>query len=159
MVVCRGGPGPRQAGGVPGAAAFYVSIFPNSRVTHTSHFLEGAPRPAGSVLTVEFTLDGNDYVALNGGPDYKFTPAISLVVHCDTQEQVDHYWNRLLEGGQEVQCGWLTDKYGISWQVVPRKLIEFFQSSDRAASQRAFTAMMGMRKLDIAALQRAYDNC
>jgi len=141
------------------AAAFYVGIFPNSRIAQTSHFHEGAPRPAGSVLTVEFTLDGNDYVALNGGPDYKFTPAISLVVYCDTQEQVDRYWNRLLEGGQEVQCGWLTDKYGISWQVVPRKLIEFLQSGDRAASQRAFTAMMGMRKLDIAALQRAYDNC
>jgi predicted 3-demethylubiquinone-9 3-methyltransferase (glyoxalase superfamily) len=138
------------------AATFYVSLFPNSRVVATTHYLEGAPLPAGSVLTVQFMLDGAECVALNGGPHFRFSPAVSLVANCDTQEEVDTLWHRLAEGGQEGQCGWLTDKYGVSWQVVPRALLELLNTEDRAASQRAFSALMTMTKLDIAALQRAY---
>jgi predicted 3-demethylubiquinone-9 3-methyltransferase (glyoxalase superfamily) len=139
------------------AAAFYVSLFPSSRVIDTKYYLEGAPRPAGSVLTVQFTLDGAEYMALNGGPIFKFSPAISLVASCETQEEVDRLWGALSEGGQEGQCGWLTDKFGVSWQVVPRALLKLLNAADQAASQRAFSAMMTMTKLDIAALQRAYD--
>ena len=140
------------------AAAFYVSIFPNSRIVDTKYYLEGSPRPAGSVLTVQFTLDGTEYVALNGGPHFKFSPAISLVAHCDTQEEVDALWHKLSRGGQEGQCGWLTDKYGVSWQIVPRALLELLNTADTAASQRAVSAMMKMTKLDIAALRRAYED-
>jgi predicted 3-demethylubiquinone-9 3-methyltransferase (glyoxalase superfamily) len=138
------------------AATFYVSLFPNSRVVEVNHYLKGAPRPAGSVMTAQFTLDGTEYVALNGGPNFKFSPAISLVAHCDTQEEVDTLWRKLSEGGQAGQCGWLTDRYGVSWQVVPRALLRLLNAADKAASQRAFSAMMKMTKLDIAALHRAY---
>jgi predicted 3-demethylubiquinone-9 3-methyltransferase (glyoxalase superfamily) len=138
------------------AARFYVSLFSNSRVIDTTYYLEGAPRPAGSVLTVQFALDDTEYVALNGGPQFQFSPAISLVAYCDTQEEVDALWRRLGEGGRESQCGWLTDKYGVSWQVVPRALLRLINTSDAAASQRAMSAMMSMTKLDIAALERAY---
>jgi predicted 3-demethylubiquinone-9 3-methyltransferase (glyoxalase superfamily) len=140
------------------AAAFYVSLFPNSCIVDTKHYLEGSPRPAGSVMTVQFTLDGREYVALNGGPHFKFSPAISLVAMCDTQQEVDTLWRKLSEGGQEGQCGWLTDRYGVSWQVVPRALLKLLDTADSAASQRAVSAMMKMTKLDIAALQRAYDD-
>jgi predicted 3-demethylubiquinone-9 3-methyltransferase (glyoxalase superfamily) len=140
------------------AAGFYVSLFPNSRIIDTKYYPEGGPRPAGTVMTVQFLLDGSDYVALNGGPAFQFTPAMSIVANCDTQQEVDHLWNHLSEGGRKDQCGWLTDKYGVSWQVVPRKLIELLNTPDRAASQRVFSAMMKMTKLDIAASQRAYDN-
>jgi predicted 3-demethylubiquinone-9 3-methyltransferase (glyoxalase superfamily) len=140
------------------ASAFYVSLFPNSRIVHTKHYLEGSPRPAGSVMTVQFTLDGREYVALNGGPQFKFSPAISFVAYCDTQEEVDILWRKLSEGGQKGQCGWLTDKYGVSWQVVPRALLELLNTADNAASQRAFSAMMKMTKLDIAVLHRAYED-
>jgi predicted 3-demethylubiquinone-9 3-methyltransferase (glyoxalase superfamily) len=139
------------------AAAFYVSLFPDSCIIDTKYYLEGSPRPAGSVLTVQFTLNGAECVALNGGPQFHFSPAISLVANCDTQEDVDKLWRKLSEGGQEGQCGWLTDKYGVSWQVVPRTLLRLLNTADSAASQRAFSAMMKMTKLDIAALQRAYD--
>ena len=139
------------------AAAFYTSLFPNSGIVDTRYYLEGAPRPAGSVLTVASTLDGTPYVALNGGPHFKFSPAMSLVAYGDTQEQVDTLWRRLGEGGQEGQCGWLTDRHGVSWQVVPRVLLTLLNTSDAAASQRALAAMMKMKKLDIAVLQRAYD--
>jgi predicted 3-demethylubiquinone-9 3-methyltransferase (glyoxalase superfamily) len=138
------------------AAAFYVSLIPNSRIIDTKYYLEGSPRPAGSVLTVQFTLDGTEYVALNGGPHFNFSPAVSLVAYCDTQKEVDTLWQKLSEGGQEGQCGWLTDKYGVSWQIVPRALLKLLNTADRAASQRAFAAMLNMTKLDIAALQRAY---
>jgi predicted 3-demethylubiquinone-9 3-methyltransferase (glyoxalase superfamily) len=140
------------------AVAFYVSLFPNSCIVDTKYYLEGSPRPAGSVLTVQFRLDGAEYVALNGGPHFKFCPAISLVAYCDTQEEVDTLWRKLSAGGQEGPCGWLTDKYGVSWQVVPRAFLKLLNTEDNAASQRAFSAMMKMTKLDIAALQRAYDN-
>ena len=140
------------------AAAFYMSLFPNSRILDTKYYLEGSPRPAGSVLTVRFTLDGTEYVALNGGPHFKFSPAVSLVAYCDTQEEVDTLWQKLGEGGQESQCGWLTDRYGVSWQIVPRELLRLLNTSDSSASQRAFSAMMKMGKIDIAAMQRAYED-
>jgi predicted 3-demethylubiquinone-9 3-methyltransferase (glyoxalase superfamily) len=110
------------------------------------------------VLTIRFTLDGTEYVALNGGPHFSFSPAVSLVAYCDTQKQVDTLWRELTKGGQESQCGWLTDRFGVSWQIVPRTLLGLLNTSDRAASQRAFSAMMTMRKIDIAALQHAYDD-
>ncbi len=140
------------------AAAFYMSLFPNSRIIDTKYYLEGSPRPAGSVLTVQFTLDGTEYVALIGGPQFKFSPAVSLVAYCDTQEEADTLWHKLSEGGQKGQCGWLTDRYGVSWQIVPRALLKLLNTSDSAASQRAFAAMMKMTKLDIAAVQRAYED-
>lgn len=140
------------------AAAFYVSLFPNSRIIDTKYYLEGSPRPAGSVLTVQFSLDGTEYVALNGGPHFKFSPAVSLVAYCNTQEEVDTLWQKLSAGGQEAQCGWLTDKYGVSWQIVPRALLKLLNTADSAASQRAVSAMMKMTKLDIAGLERAYEN-
>ena len=140
------------------AATFYVSLFPNSRIVDIKYYLEGSPRPAGSVLTVQFTLDGGEYMALNGGPHFKFSPAISLIANYDTQEEVDTLWRNLSEGGQEGQCGWLTDKYGVSWQIVPRALLKLINTADNAASQCAFSAMMKMTKLDIAALQRAYED-
>ncbi len=139
------------------AVAFYTSLFPNSRILDTKYYLEGAPRPAGFVLTIRFTLDGAEYVALNGGPRFKFSPAVSLVAYCDTQEEVDTLWHELSVGGQEGQCGWLTDRYGVSWQIVPRPFIELLNTSDKVASQRAFSAMMKMTKLDLVALQRAYE--
>jgi predicted 3-demethylubiquinone-9 3-methyltransferase (glyoxalase superfamily) len=138
------------------AVAFYTGIFPNSRIVETKYYLEGTPKPAGSVLTIRFVLDGVEYVALNGGPFFTFSPAISLVAYCDTQEEIDHLWERLLEGGRESQCGWLDDRFGVSWQIVPRPFLALLNTDDVAASQRAMAAMMTMKKLDIAALQRAY---
>lgn len=138
------------------AVAFYTSLFPDSRVDRTTYYLDGTPVPAGSVLTIQFTLDGTEYLALNGGPAFTFSPAMSMVAYCDTQEEVDRLWAALGEAGQHGQCGWLTDRFGVSWQVVPRQLLALLNTSDRAASQRAFGAMMGMTKLDIALLERAY---
>ncbi|MGD0996843.1 MAG: VOC family protein [Thermoleophilia bacterium] len=140
------------------AAKFYVSVFRNSRIVTTARYPEGSPGTAGSVMTVEFILNGEPFLALNGGPQYEFTPAISFVATCDTQEEIDDLWQKLSQGGREVQCGWLTDKFGLSWQVVPAALGEMMSSTDRAAAQRAFSAMLGMKKLDIAALRRAYEN-
>jgi len=138
------------------AVAFYTSLFPNSRIVHTTYYLEGTPTPAGSVLTIQFTLDGTEYLALNGGPAFSFSPAVSMVAYCDTQEEVDRLWAGLSDGGQEGQCGWVTDRYGVSWQIVPRQLLALLNTPDKAASQRAFASMMTMKKLDVAALQRAY---
>ncbi len=138
------------------AADFYVSVFKNSEIVRKTYYPEGSPGLAGSVLTVQFILDGVEFVAINGGPQFKFTPAISFVANCETQEDVDHLWQALSEGGQEVQCGWVTDKFGVSWQIVPTVLPDMLCSTDTAAAQRAFTAMLGMKKLDIAALQRAF---
>ena len=139
------------------AAAFYVGLFPNSRVLETTHYPPNTPRPAGSVLTVRFELDGVEHMALNGGAHYTFSPAISLVAYCDTQAQVDHLWDSLCEGGRPNQCGWLDDRYGVSWQIVPRPGLALLFGPDPVAAQRAFAAMMTMVKLDIATLQRAYD--
>jgi predicted 3-demethylubiquinone-9 3-methyltransferase (glyoxalase superfamily) len=138
------------------AAAFYVSLFPNSSILETKYLPEGGPAPAGTVLTVLFALDGTEFLALNGGPQYQFTPATSVLINCDTQEEVDRLWAKLSDGGTEVQCGWVTDRFGFSWQVVPRVLPRLLAGPDRAASQRAFMAMMKMKKLDIAEMERAY---
>ena len=144
------------------AAKFYTSIFKNSTVGRILRYGEEVAkvsesgRPVGSVLTIEFELDGQKFVALNGGPHFKFTEAISFVVNCQTQEEVDYYWEKLSEGGKEVQCGWLKDKYGLSWQIVPTVLGELLSDEDAAKSQRVMQAMLKMVKLDIKKLQDAY---
>jgi predicted 3-demethylubiquinone-9 3-methyltransferase (glyoxalase superfamily) len=138
------------------AVAFYTAIFPNSKVSKSVRYPEGSPGPAGSVMTVEFQLDGQTFVALNGGPHFKFTEAISFVVNCHTQEEVDHYWERLSADGGEVQCGWVKDKFGVSWQVVPTALTELLGDPDPRKSQRVMKAMLKMKKLDIRALREAY---
>ncbi len=134
------------------AANFYVSVFKNSRIKQVSHYPEGSPGQTGSVMVVSFELDGRDFLALNGGPQFKFTEAISLVVRCDTQEEVDYYWERLSAGGKEVQCGWLKDKYGLSWQVVPSVLNRLMSNPEKA--KRVMAEVMKMVKLDIATLER-----
>jgi predicted 3-demethylubiquinone-9 3-methyltransferase (glyoxalase superfamily) len=141
------------------AAKFYVSVFKNSKITGTSHYTGEEPSgQKGSVMTVSFELDGQEFVALNGGPRFKFTEAVSFVVNCETQEEIDYYWEKLTaDGGEEVQCGWLTDKFGLSWQVVPAKIREWMEDKDPARSQRVMHAVMEMKKLDMAAMQRAYD--
>lgn len=123
------------------ASNFYVSIFKNSRIVNTTRYLEGSPRPKGTVMTVQFILDGQEFVALNGGPQFTFSPAISFVVNCETQEEVDGLWEKLSAGGEEQQCGWLRDKFGVSWQIVPNVLIAMLSEADAVASQRAITAM------------------
>jgi len=138
------------------AATFYVSIFPNSRIVSTSRYGDAGPGPKGSLMTASFELDGLSFTALNGGPLFKFTEAISLVVHCETQAEVDHYWDKLSAGGRQVQCGWLKDKFGLSWQIVPNALIELMQDKDAAKSQRVMAAMMQMTKIDIAQLKAAH---
>jgi len=139
------------------AAKFYVSVFPSGRVLETVHWGKTGPGKEGAVLTVRFEIEGQEFLALNGGPQYHFTPAFSLSVDCKTQEEVDTYWDKLTEGGGTVQCGWLTDKFGVSWQIVPDILPKALAGADRARADRVLTAMMGMVKLDIAKLQAAYD--
>ncbi|HWH27410.1 MAG TPA: VOC family protein [Mycobacteriales bacterium] len=137
------------------AARFYCSVFPNSRIVAIARYPADGPGPAGTVMTVEFELDGQRLVGINGGPQFPFTEAISLQIDCADQAEVDHYWDRLTDGGQPVQCGWLKDRYGVSWQVVPAGMDRLFGEDDPARAQRAMTAMLGMTKLDIAALERA----
>ncbi|MEY2404234.1 MAG: hypothetical protein QOD38_1785 [Acidimicrobiaceae bacterium] len=139
------------------AAEFYVSVFPNSKITKVSYYGEAGPRPAGTVLTVVFVLDGQEFTAINGGPEFTFDEAVSFLINCADQEEVDYYWDKLSEGGEESQCGWLKDKYGLSWQVVPAAMDELFTDPDPARADRAMKAMLGMRKLDVAALQAAAD--
>jgi predicted 3-demethylubiquinone-9 3-methyltransferase (glyoxalase superfamily) len=139
------------------AAEFYVSVFPNSKITNITHYGEAGPRPAGMVLTVDFVLDGQEYTGLNGGPQFIFDEAISLLINCADQDEVDYYWNALSEGGEEGQCGWLKDKYGLSWQVVPDELEKLVTDPDEGRAQRAMKAMLGMQKLDVAALRAAAD--
>ncbi|MBD0735654.1 VOC family protein [Streptomyces sp. CBMA29] len=140
------------------AAEFYVSVFPNSRITDTTYYGEAGPREAGTVLTVEFELDGQPYIAINGGPEFPFTEAVSLLITCEDQAEVDHYWARLTEGGgSEGPCGWLKDKYGLSWQVVPTGMVAMLNDPDTARGQRAMKAMLGMKKIDLAALKAAAD--
>jgi predicted 3-demethylubiquinone-9 3-methyltransferase (glyoxalase superfamily) len=142
------------------AAKFYVSIFKNSRITSVSRYSEeaatAAGRPAGSVMVVMFKLDGQEFMALNGGPVFKFSPAISFMVNCTTQKEVDRYWEKLSAGGQEGQCGWLTDKFGVSWQIVPKVLGRLMNSKDAQKSARAMKALLQMKKLDIKGLLQAY---
>ena len=143
------------------AAHFYVSTFKNSRIGSVARYDEetakAAGRPKGSVMTVAFELDGQEFTALNGGPVFKFTEAISFVVNCDTQEEVDHFWGKLSAGGQEVQCGWLKDRFGVSWQVVPTVLVEMLHDKDREKSRRAMAAMLKIKKLNVEALKKAYE--
>ncbi|WP_116210289.1 VOC family protein [Streptomyces olivoreticuli] len=139
------------------AAEFYVSIFPNSEIKTVQYYGEAGPQPAGTVMTVEFALDGQEYLALNGGPQFTFNEAISLSIDCADQEEVDHYWAALSKGGEEGPCGWLKDRYGLSWQVVPAELKSLLADPDPGRAQRAMKAMLGMKKLDLAALRAAAD--
>ena len=138
------------------AANFYVSMFPNSKILSMQRYGAGGPGPEGSVMTVDFELDGQRVSALNGGPLYQFSAAFSFVIDCEDQAEVDHYWERLSQGGSPVQCGWITDRFGFSWQVVPRQLFETIGGPDAAGRERAMAAMMQMVKLDVATLERAY---
>lgn len=137
------------------AANFYCSLFKDSQIVGVTRYPEGSPAPAGTVMTVVFKLAGIEFIALNGGPHFKFTEAISLSVDCEDQAEVDFLWGKLTEGGTPSQCGWLKDRYGLSWQIVPRALPELLSSPDAAKSQRVMGAMMQMTKIDIATLQRA----
>jgi predicted 3-demethylubiquinone-9 3-methyltransferase (glyoxalase superfamily) len=139
------------------AAGFYTSVFENSRVVNVTRYTEAGPRPAGTVMTVEFELDGQRFVAINGGPQFTFDEAVSFEIDCETQDEIDYYWERLSEGGSEGPCGWLKDKYGLSWQVVPTGMEELFADPDPERARRAMQAMLGMSKLDIAALRSAAD--
>jgi predicted 3-demethylubiquinone-9 3-methyltransferase (glyoxalase superfamily) len=139
------------------AAAFYVSVFPNSAITNVSHYTEAGPGEAGTAMTVDFVLDGQPFTSINGGPQINFSEAISLLVVCADQDEVDHYWEHLTEGGEEIQCGWLRDRYGVPWQVVPNGMQEVLGDPDPERAQRATQAMLGMKKLDLAALRAAAD--
>ncbi|HVH08477.1 MAG TPA: VOC family protein [Gemmatimonadales bacterium] len=138
------------------AAKFYVSIFKNSKIVTTARYGDAGPGPKGSVMTVLFQLDGQSFIALNGGPQFKFTEAISFVVNCETQKEVDDYWAKLSAGGGEGQCGWLKDRYGLWWQITPTVLSKLLANPDPKKSKRVMEAMLKMKKIDIAALQNAY---
>jgi predicted 3-demethylubiquinone-9 3-methyltransferase (glyoxalase superfamily) len=139
------------------AASFYVSLFKNSKILNVTRYGDAGPGQPGSVVTVSFELDGEEFVALNGGPQFSFTEAVSFQISCDGQEEVDHFWDALSEGGEESQCGWLKDRYGLSWQVVPSVLFELLGDPDPQRASRATQAMLGMRKLDIEELRSAAD--
>ena len=137
------------------AAKFYTSVFPNSRIVEVARYGSAGPRAEGTVMTVAFELDGKPFIALNGGPDFAFNEAISFQVHCKTQDEVDTFWTKLSEGGDEGPCGWLKDKFGVSWQIVPTVLTELISDPDREKSQRVMAAMLQMRKIQIDELERA----
>ncbi|TML73733.1 MAG: VOC family protein [Actinobacteria bacterium] len=137
------------------AATFYTSIFPNSKIVDISRYGDAGPRPAGTVMTVLFELDGQRFLALNGGPQFTFSEAVSFQVDCATQEEVDRYWDSLSEGGEEGPCGWLKDRFGLSWQIVPSALPRLLSDPDREKSQRVMAAMLGMKKIEIDELERA----
>jgi predicted 3-demethylubiquinone-9 3-methyltransferase (glyoxalase superfamily) len=137
------------------AAQFYTSVFPNSSIGDISRYGEAGPRPAGTAMTVQFELDGQPFVALNGGPEFKFSEAISFSVSCEGQDEVDKYWDALSAGGEEGPCGWLKDKYGLSWQIVPTALSRLLGDPDREKAQRAMQAMLKMKKIEIGELERA----
>ena len=143
------------------AANFYVSIFKDSRILSISRYgnagHEVHGKRAGSVMTVEFEIEGQRFVGLNGGPQFKFDEAVSFVIHCTSQEEIDYYWSRLTEGGREVACGWLKDRFGLSWQVVPAQLVEMLSAKDPARTERVTRAFMAMKKLDVARLRQAFD--
>jgi predicted 3-demethylubiquinone-9 3-methyltransferase (glyoxalase superfamily) len=144
-------------GNAEDAVNFYVSLFKNSKVISFARYGEAGPGPKGSVMTVKFQLEGQEFIALNGGPHFKFTEAISFVVNCETQQEVDEFWAKLSAGGQESQCGWLKDRYGLSWQIVPTVLPQMLQDDDPARAKRVMEAMLQMKKIDIPTLRRAYD--
>ncbi len=143
------------------AANYYASIFKNSKVGRISRYsdavAEVAGQPAGSVMTVDFELEGQEFLGLNGGPMFKFTEAVSFMVNCETQEEVDEFWAKLSEGGETQPCGWLKDRFGLSWQIVPAVLMKMIHDPDRAKGERVMVALMDMKRIDIAALERAYD--
>jgi predicted 3-demethylubiquinone-9 3-methyltransferase (glyoxalase superfamily) len=139
------------------AAEFYVSIFPNSEIRNVSYYGEAGPGPAGTVLTVDFVLDGQQFTAINGGPQFTFDEAISLLINCKDQDEVDYYWSELTQGGEESQCGWLKDKYGLSWQVVPEGMEAMMADPEKGRAERAMRAMLGMKKIDLAAIEAAAD--
>jgi len=139
------------------AAQFYISVFDNSRIVSVTHYTDAGPREAGMVLTVAFELDGQRFVGINGGPDFTFDEAVSFEISCETQEEIDYYWARLSEGGSEGPCGWLKDRFGLSWQVVPTGMEELFADPDKTRAERAMKAMLGMGKIDLAALRAAAD--
>lgn len=143
------------------AARFYTGIFPNSKIVNIAYYGEAGAevsgKPKGSVMTVEFQIEGQTYVALNGGPEFTFSPAISFSVNCETQEEIDYLWEKLSEGGETIQCGWLTDKYGVSWQIVPTILDKLLQDKDTEKAERVMKAMIQMIKLDINTLKQAYE--
>ena len=138
------------------AADFYTSIFKDSKILNVARYGDGGPGPKGSAMTVNFQLEGQEFIALNGGPMYKFTEAISLLVDCDTQKEVDDLWSRLTAGGEESMCGWLKDKFGLSWQIIPSALFRLMSDPDPAKSKRVVEAMLQMRKIDVPALERAH---
>jgi predicted 3-demethylubiquinone-9 3-methyltransferase (glyoxalase superfamily) len=138
------------------AAAFYTSIFKNSKIGEIRRYGEVGPRPKGMVLSVTFEIDGEEFVALNGGPQFHFTPAISFFVSCETQQEVDQLWEKLAEGGRKDQCGWLQDKYGVSWQIIPKALMQLMGDPDPAKANRVMKAMLQMQKIDVKALEEAY---
>ena len=137
------------------AADFYTSVFPNSRITEITRYGSAGPRPEGTVMTVSFELDGQQLSALNGGPHFKFNEAVSFLVSCKDQEEVDHYWSKLSDGGEQGPCGWLKDRYGLSWQIVPQALDELLSDPDREKAQRVMQAMLSMGKIEIEGLERA----
>lgn len=139
------------------AAAFYVSVFPNSAVKSITYYGDAGPRPAGMVLTVEFLLDGQEFIAINGGPQFTFSEAVSFLITCADQAEIDYYWDALTDGGEEGPCGWLKDKYGLSWQVAPAGMDAMLSDPNDERGQRAMRAMFGMKKIDIAALHAAAD--
>ena len=139
------------------AAEFYCSIFPDSKITRVTHYTEGAPREAGMVMTVTWVLDGQEFTGINGGPQFTFNEAVSFLINCADQAEVDYYWEKLTEGGEEVQCGWLRDRFGVAWQVVPAGFEEIFAGGDPDRAARAMQAMLGMKKLALAALKAAAD--
>jgi predicted 3-demethylubiquinone-9 3-methyltransferase (glyoxalase superfamily) len=138
------------------AAEFYCSVFPNSGIKNVSYYGDAGPRKAGTVLTVDFMLDGQEFTAINGGPEFPFSEAVSFLINCADQAEVDYYWDKLSDGGEEVQCGWLKDKFGLSWQVVPEGLAELV-TDPTERGERAMRAMMEMKKLDIAKIKKAAD--
>src|SRR4051812_27184698 len=140
------------------AMNYYLSIFKDAKLLNASRYGEGGPGPAGKLMVATFSIEGQEFMVLNGGPHYKITPAVSFLVHCDTQEELDRYWTALTaNGGQEVECGWLTDKFGVSWQIVPSALGKWMSDPDKTKSARVFAELMKMKKLDIATLQKAYE--
>jgi predicted 3-demethylubiquinone-9 3-methyltransferase (glyoxalase superfamily) len=139
------------------AASFYTSVFEDSRIVNVAHYTEAGPREAGTVMTVEFELNGQRFVGINGGPQFTFDEAVSFQINCEDQDEIDYYWDRLTEGGKEGPCGWLKDRYGMSWQVVPTGMDELFADPDPKRAERAMKAMFAMTKLDIAALRSAAD--
>ena len=139
------------------AADFYLTIFPNSRINNVSYYPEGAPGPVGTVLTVDFELDGQRFTGINGGPQFSFDEAVSFLINCKDQAEVDRYWEALLDGGEASQCGWLKDRFGLSWQVVPEGMEEMLSDADPERAERAMQAMLGMVKIDLAAMKAAAD--